>query len=273
MLRQRLLSVLVITPPVFAAVWWGGWWFFALLAIAALLVAWELYRLLVPSGKAHRLLYSGLAFFLLALLLLPRIAFWPGLAVVVTLPLLWPWLKKYPPTGSAAYYLRLLLTQDGIIFLGWTLGYFLLLRDTEFGRGWVFLALATTVATDSVAFLWGRTWGKHHLAPAISPRKTWEGAIAGFLAALGTSLLFDFIFHLPLSFAQALLLGGLISLAAQAGDLAESWLKRKTGVKDSSNLIPGHGGVLDRLDSHILTGIVVYYYVLSYNAGWLSWLP
>jgi phosphatidate cytidylyltransferase len=111
----------------------------------------------------------------------------------------------------------------------------------------------------------GRALGRHHLAPNISPGKTWEGAIAGVFGAIGISLLFTLAtpLHLQLlSYGQAILLGLLVSIAGQLGDLAESLLKRNMGVKDSGKLIPGHGGFLDRLDSILFAGIVVYYYVI-----------
>lgn len=258
MLRKRLLSALVLLLPVVAATWWGGPWFFALLALAALLGAWEFYRM-PSSGKAQPLTYLGILGVLLLLatqLMLPP----PPLVVsgAVIIPMLWLITRPY----SERAFFRWMWLLGGIIYLGWTLGYFLPLREMEGGREWVFLTLFATFASDSAAFLCGRAWGRRPLAPAISPSKTWEGAIAGFLAALGVSLFLAFLLRLPLSYAEALLLGGLISLAAQTGDLVESRLKRNMGVKDSGKLIPGHGGVLDRLDSLIFTGIVVYYYVL-----------
>lgn len=158
-------------------------------------------------------------------------------------------------------------TIAGILYTGWLLGYLVALRDLDSNRtwqSWVFLALFTTFASDTAAFFVGRALGRHKLAPQISPGKTWEGAIAGVLGAILVSLFF--VLPTPLSLHlnwwQAIPLGLLVSILGQLGDLAESLFKRNMGVKDSSHLIPGHGGVLDRMDSVVFAGIVVYYYVI-----------
>jgi phosphatidate cytidylyltransferase len=145
------------------------------------------------------------------------------------------------------------------------------LRGLEEGRNWVLFALFTTIASDTIAFFVGRTFGKHHLAPNISPGKTWEGTIGGIGGAVLISFLFSssklFSLNNPLfiqhfSYWQAILLSIMVSVFGQLGDLVESLLKRNMGVKDSGRLVPGHGGFLDRIDSIIFAGIVVYYYAL-----------
>jgi len=160
----------------------------------------------------------------------------------------------------------------GILYIGWLLSYLVALRGLDDGRDWVFLALFATFGSDTAAFFVGRALGRHKLAPNISPGKTWEGAIAGVFGSIIVSLVLVNLLSLPLSNVGAILLGLLISLFGQLGDLVESLLKRNMGVKDSSKLIPGHGGFLDRIDSIIFTGLVVYYWVLADNAGWLNWL-
>jgi phosphatidate cytidylyltransferase len=149
----------------------------------------------------------------------------------------------------------------GILYIGWMLSYWVQLRGLEDGRELVFLAMFTTFASDTSAFFIGRTWGKHALVPAISSGKTWEGAIGGLLSSIAASFIISVIFTLPFSYWQIALVGLIISVFAQLGDLVESLLKRNTGVKDASKLIPGHGGILDRLDSLIFTGVIVYYFV------------
>jgi phosphatidate cytidylyltransferase len=130
------------------------------------------------------------------------------------------------------------------------------------GRDWVFFVLFTTFGSDTIAFFVGSALGRHKISPHISPGKTWEGAIAGVFGAIIVSLLLVIILDLPLSYGQAILLGLLVSVFGQLGDLTESWFKRNMGVKDSGKLLPGHGGVLDRMDSIVFAGIVVYYYVI-----------
>jgi phosphatidate cytidylyltransferase len=154
----------------------------------------------------------------------------------------------------------------GILYVGWLLGYLVALRGFEDGRNWIFLALFATFGSDTAAFFIGRALGRHPLAPRISPAKTWEGAVAGVAGAILVSLFFILPTPLTLShhlnWAQAIVLGLLVSVFGQLGDLIESLLKRTVGVKDSGKLIPGHGGVLDRMDSIVFAGVVVYYFAL-----------
>jgi phosphatidate cytidylyltransferase len=151
------------------------------------------------------------------------------------------------------------------------LSYWLNLRGLEDGRNWVYLAMLTTFGNDTGAYFIGRARGKRKLAPTISPSKTWEGAVGGLICAILAATVIAMILRLisvelgaPFAFAywQVITLGFLVGLFAQLGDLVESLLKRNMGVKESGNLLPGHGGVLDRFDSLIFVGAVVYYYVL-----------
>jgi phosphatidate cytidylyltransferase len=158
-------------------------------------------------------------------------------------------------------------TLTGILYMGWMLGYYVALRQLDHGRELVILAVFTTFACDTSAFFVGRAWGRHHMAPMISPHKTWEGAIGGFVGAVAAALVLRSLlslgdWSLPLNYVEAIGLGCIIGVVAQLGDLLESLLKRRAGVKDSGNLIPGHGGVLDRIDSLVFTGLIVYYFVL-----------
>jgi phosphatidate cytidylyltransferase len=151
----------------------------------------------------------------------------------------------------------------GILYVGWLLSILVSLR-LEAGRNWLYLALFTTFASDSAAYFIGKAFGRHKMAPSISPGKTWEGAVGGVCGAVILSLLFTLAtpLQLPLSYLQAIILGILISVFGQIGDLAESALKRSGGVKDSGNLMPGHGGLLDRMDSIVFAGAVVYLYYI-----------
>ena len=136
------------------------------------------------------------------------------------------------------------------------------------GRSWVLPSLIAVVwATDTGAYLTGRTLGKHAMAPSISPNKTWEGAAGGFLSAIVTAIALGLIFEAvsPLDLAvprwQQIIIGATVGGLAQWGDLFESKLKRISNVKDTGSIIPGHGGVLDRLDSILISVPAVYYLV------------
>jgi phosphatidate cytidylyltransferase len=121
------------------------------------------------------------------------------------------------------------------------------------------LALFTVFGTDTAAFFVGKAFGRHRMAPRISPGKTWEGAAAGLLAGVAVALLLDALFGLPLALWAAALVGAGVGMVAHGGDLVESALKRYVGAKDTGRLIPGHGGILDRLDSVVLSLVLVYY--------------
>jgi phosphatidate cytidylyltransferase len=259
-------------PLLVTIIWFGEPWFTILVALWGLLAALEFYRM-VAASRISPLTYFGLIWTLLFILsphfdyatLTPFL-----LTSAVILSLIWLLLRRQKEGAFIGW----AWTIGGILYIGWLLSHFVTLRELDDGRNWVFLALFTTFASDTAAFFVGRALGKHHLAPRISPGKTWEGAIAGVFGAIILSLFFTlpklFTVSNPLylqdfSYWQAILLGLLISIFGQLGDLVESLLKRNMGVKESGTLIPGHGGVLDRLDSVVFAGVVVYYYVIWFT--------
>ena len=281
MLKKRLITALWGIPLLAAVVWFGEPWFTVLVAAWAALAVFEFYRL-AAAPKVSPLTYFGLVWSLLFILsrnanllayLEPR--FDPDLLTpllltsAVVFSLIWLVVRRQQDGAFPGW----AWTMAGILYLGWLLGYLVSLRGLEDGRNWIFLALFATFGSDTAAFFIGRALGRYRLAPRISPGKTWEGAIGGVFGAILVSLLFilptPFSLSAHLNWGQAILLGMLVSVFGQLGDLVESLLKRNAGVKDSGKLIPGHGGVLDRMDSIIFAGVVVYYYVLSLNAGWL----
>ena len=274
MLKRRVITALWGIPLLIAAVWFDQPlpWFTVLVAIWGLLAAFEFYKM-VAGTKVPPLTYFGLIWTLLFILsrdseLLSIIE--PHFNLTLLTPLLLTsavvlsliWLLVRPQKEGA--FVGWVWTLAGILYLGWLLSHFVALRGLDDGRNWVFLALFATFASDTAAYFVGRALGRHHLAPAISPGKTWEGTIAGVFGAIIVSLLFTLpsCFNLPLGYGQAILLGFLISLFGQIGDLTESLFKRNIGVKDSGSLLPGHGGFLDRIDSVVFAGVVVYYYVI-----------
>ncbi len=257
---QRTITILIGLPTLIIIVWFGEPWFTLLIALGAVLGNIEFYRMVIPS-KAQSFAYFGLPWSLLFVLSphFENVATIPTLVTLtVVLCSIWflflPW--REATLGNWAW------TITGVLYIGWMLSYWVEIRSLTDGRYWALLAFLTTFASDTGAFLVGRTWGKHLLTPKISPGKTWEGAIGGGVGAIATSLILSTIFHLRINLWQTLLLGFFVSLFAQLGDLVESLLKRNAGVKDSSRLIPGHGGILDRIDSIIFSGAVVYYYVV-----------
>ena len=274
MLKQRVITALLGIPLLIATIWFDKPlpWFTVVVAIWGLLAVFEFYRL-VTAAKVPPLTYFGLIWTLLFILsrnsdLLSILE--PHFDVNLLTPLLLVsaviisliWLLLRPQREGA--FIGWAWTIAGILYVGWLLSYFVALRGMDGGRNWIFFTLFTTFASDSAAFFVGRAWGKHHLALRISPGKTWEGAIAGVFGAIIVSLFFILPtpLFLPLIYWQAVLLGLLVSIFGQLGDLAESLFKRNMGVKESGKLIPGHGGLLDRMDSVVFAGVVVYYYVV-----------
>jgi phosphatidate cytidylyltransferase len=153
-------------------------------------------------------------------------------------------------------------TVFGAVYAGFTLSHLVLLRALDSGTELVIIVLASVWAMDVFAYLVGSAIGTHPLAPHISPKKSWEGFIAGTVGTVTAWLIGWFLIHPALPWWYFALTGVVVSVAALLGDLAESRLKRETGVKDSGRLLPGHGGFLDRFDSLIVVSIVVYYVML-----------
>lgn len=131
------------------------------------------------------------------------------------------------------------------------------------GKAWIFFLLAVVFATDTGAFYGGKIWGSRPLSPILSPKKTWEGAVVGWICGALLGLFFFKILHLGDVGPRGLLLASLLSLAAQTGDLAQSLIKRSHGVKDSGRILPGHGGILDRVDGLLFAVPLLYAILLA----------
>ncbi len=256
MLRTRVISAAFLVVVVGVPAILGGWPFLALIAVIAGLGAWEYSKLLRQGGyQPSAALAIGLS------LLFVAQARWPELlplapvltAAVLASLLLTLWHKSPQPATDWA------LALAGALYLGWLMGHFVLLRNLPDGLAWLALAALVVWAADVSAYFGGRAFGRHPWWPRHSPKKTWEGYLAGVLAATLAAALLGRIL-LDLSWLEGLALGLLAGLLAPLGDLAESMIKRQVGAKDSSNLIPGHGGVLDRIDTMLITIPLVYYW-------------
>jgi phosphatidate cytidylyltransferase len=263
MLRTRLLTALWGIPLLLLAAWFDTPlpWFVIFASIWGVLAAYEFYRITGVS-KSLVLTCFGMIWVLLFMLRpqfpdkleLPLLlTSGAGLSLIMLV-----FLKKKDGIFSSWAWM-----MGGILYAGWLLSYLAALR-IEAGRVWLLLALLATFGSDTAAYFTGKAIGKHKLAPAISPGKTREGAIGGLLGAVIVSLLFTLNtpVQLPISYWQAIILGLAISIFGQIGDLVESLLKRNCEVKDSGKWMPGHGGLLDRMDSVVFAGVAVYLYYI-----------
>lgn len=256
MLSQRVLSAVIMLPIVLVATYVGGPWFFALVAVAALGAGYEYLLLLRRGGYAVNwaLTLALIAQFLVdALYPNARIA-GGGLALIGMALMTWQVLAGNAPGSLASWALNL----AGAVYVGWSASHFVSLRALDRGLYWLILAFAITWICDSGAYFVGRARGKTPFFPKISPKKTREGAIGGAISGVLTGLVGGLLMGLP--WYHGLALGVLGTLGSTFGDLSESVIKRQIGVKDSSHLIPGHGGVLDRVDSLLFNVVIVYYY-------------
>lgn len=259
MLGTRTLSALVLAPPALAAAWAGGTAFAVLAAIAAAIMCWEWHGMVRRGfGWSGRLAAGCSA---LACLLAMALPLW-AVAVVAAGALASAVLAD---TAAAR-----LWTAAGALYAGLPSVALVWLRGGVAGREVLFWLLLTVWATDIGAYGFGRMIGGPLLAPAVSPKKTWAGLLGGMVSAAAVGAAFAAIAGTgdpPMVAAGS----ALLAVVAQSGDLLESWVKRRWGVKDASNIIPGHGGVLDRVDGLLAAGAAVAAVTLATGAEVLSW--
>ena len=256
---SRIVVAALLLPLVLGVVWLGGWWLFGLAAAGGLLALHEL----CAMARALRPIVLGGYVGLVLTLLGAQLggSTWLLAGILSTLPaaLLVFFVSSARQHAVAGFAVTLL----GVAWVGGGLSLLMLLRDEpDDGRLLIFTTLLAVFADDTGAFFVGRTIGRHRLAPAISPGKSWEGFVAGTLAAVLVTF-FALYEQDVVTTGESLVLGLVIALSATMGDLFESAVKRDLGVKDSGRLLAGHGGVLDRLDSLLWAGPAAYVTLLA----------
>lgn len=270
---QRWLTALIAMPIILSFNWFGGWAAFAATLLIVVIGSFELHYMLVHAGYRPVTGVSlGLGIlFLIAAMLPPAIHLLVlEISVGAALPIAFSWFLLRKKLDGALIDWALTLATP--LYLGWPMSLVLLVRGYESAvwhpasGGWIYLpagawwlltALVGVWVFDGAAFFSGRYFGRHKLAPLISPGKTWEGVVGGFVFCIVACLIVTVV-PLSLPWYLAVLLALLIGSAATLGDLAESLIKRQTNVKDSGQMMPGHGGLLDRIDSLLFAFIVVY---------------
>ena len=260
---SRVLVAAVGLPVVLGLLWLGGWWLFLLVVVAGVIALHEFYAMTRPLRPVAIAGHAGLIGVLFALQVSTMT--WALGALLGSLGLAFL-LKGFTGTRGSAT-VSVSTTLLGPAWIGFGLGFVMLLREPHaHGRLAAFTLLLAVFADDTFAYLGGRLLGRHKLAPALSPGKTLEGFVAGSIACVFVT--FVSLYHDRNSFltiGQSLLLGVVIMVAAPAGDLFVSMLKRDMGVKDTGQLLGGHGGMLDRLDSILFASVASYYTILAFT--------
>lgn len=260
---MRWITGLLLLVAVLLAVLWAPRWLFAcVLCGAALLGQKELLAMIAPGAPGGSRLLIFLAtcllfgsLFLRHILLLPLLltlwCFLPMLVSLFTAPAPTPETSRQAAAGALA-----------CLYVALPLAILVLVDRYPHGQTWMLFLLTAVAASDMGAFYAGRLFGAHKLAPMTSPKKTWEGAVGGVLASVIAGSLFLRATHLHPVGLESLLLTLGLSITEQIGDLCESALKRAHGVKDSGSLLPGHGGILDRIDGFLFAIPFFYAYLL-----------
>ena len=263
----RLITAAVGIPMLAIIVWVGGPVFTIVVAAVAAIGAVEVCEMarrqgLSPARYVAAILAAALVLsqYLLADQwstpeFLPLLVISAGLAAAALILII--------PLGGSLRARTVGVTLGAIVYPGALLAHAPLLRGAEQGLEWIVFLLAVTFSTDTAAYIVGKAIGKKPLAPTISPNKTWEGAIAGLFGALVAAVAVAWVLDLDAAVPSIVMLGGLMGVVGQTGDLFESKLKRLADVTESGWLLPGHGGVLDRLDSIVFNLALVYYFVIG----------
>jgi len=261
----RIGTAAVLIAVVLAALIAGSVWVYAAMAVvlgAALIEYWQLTRAM--GTPAPLWLLFPLSY---ALLLRDRLPPWASVTLLLAAATVVGLTTMVVVRDWRGSLTRWALAVGGSLYLAFTLSFYLSLYflhqpdPNHLGFGYVIAVFGAIWVGDTAAMVAGLRFGRHHFFSRISPKKTVEGAVAELLASTVFFAIVGLV--LNIGFPHNIVIGLLIGIFAQVGDLVESQIKRTAGVKDASHLIPGHGGILDRIDSLLLVGVVVYYYVTS----------
>lgn len=257
---RRIYTVLVLAPLLYAVIrYLPPLAFSGVVVLAGALALFEFYRLCFSDRSRSWLIGIGLAGFTAVILG----AHWPDLIVPSLLATLIAIISV--PLFSRAPLEQSLrdgaMTLFGVLYLGLTLGPLSMTRLLPQGEWLIFFLLLVTWASDTGAYYVGTLYGRHRLAPTISPKKSYEGLVGGVIGAIIAAYIIRWWFLPELSELDCLVLATLLTITGLWGDLTESAMKRSVGIKDSGGILPGHGGMLDRLDSLLFTAPAFYYYV------------
>jgi phosphatidate cytidylyltransferase len=257
--KKKVWAGVIIVPPLILLVIWGPSFTLSLMVLAATYLGLrEFYNLTLPGlKKVERLVGIGLGLILTALLSCGNLKMVPLFLVLILLVLSVLFMGTSQNHASTITHIG--ISFFGILYIGFLLSHVSLIRNLPNGKQWALFLMVTVWAGDISALSGGSLFGRHKLYPKISPKKTYEGLIGGILGSIAVALAFGLLFLSNVEKGVLILLAMGIGIFGQLGDFSESMIKRSAQVKDSGNLIPGHGGMLDRLDSFLFSSPCLYY--------------
>jgi len=262
---KRWLTGIIAVPALIYIIGFGPrWLFYALLLLFSIIGLFEYFRITSPKQPLPIKIVSFILTFFLFYFIAngPFFMFLAVASLSVIVPFCF-YLFFYPDQRPQALE-EMAKIIFGLIYICVPLGLLIFIDKHPKGNIWIFFLLFVIFMTDTGAFYFGRLFGKHKLYPSVSPGKTWEGAIGGFFSGLLGVVIFSFFFPSYSINLFVWILAASLSILCQVGDLAESMLKRNCGVKDSGKILPGHGGVLDRIDG-LLFAVPILYIFLSWS--------
>ena len=268
MLGKRLLVAIVLLPVGMAAILAGGWYLTALVAAFMGLAAWEYVSLFHAGGlkPAGVLVVAGTLLIVIGRKLNGfESAPWI-ISLLILLSMTWHLVAYERGRDQAGT--DFAVTLGGMLYIGWFGAYFLSVRDLPDGKWWILMVLPAVWFADTGAYFIGKRFGRHLLSPRLSPKKTWEGYIGGIFTGIILTAIFAYLWRLGagpdsgITVVRGAVMGLVMGIFPTLGDLGESMIKRQMGVKDSGNLLPGHGGAFDRIDSWLWAVVIGYYMIL-----------
>lgn len=260
MINKRVLTSIVLIPLLYVIVWKLPPGFFVLLAVAAAVLGqYEFYRM--AQGRVTRPLMAAAMLLGALLVFVMALPGKQGMLFITSALLLLMLTRLFSPRPVDGAFDDIALAFLGVFYAAMLFGFQAMIRIGVNGKLWLVFMYLVIWASDTGAYYIGTAWGKHRLYEKISPKKSVEGLIGGVIAAVVVGLICRAGFFPSLGLAEAAALGFVLALVGTLGDLTESLLKRSAGVKDSGTLIPGHGGVLDRMDSMLFAAPALYYYI------------
>jgi len=258
---KRVLTALILIPILVYIVQFAPVAVCIGVIFVAMLLALQEYLSLVDIRVSFRVVSSLIA----ATATLVHI--WPQFYFVLLIgAMLLLMLALFSSLELAAGFRAAVSSFFGAAYVGGLMGFLIAVRMWNGGEDFLMMLLIIIWAGDSFAYFAGKSFGRHKLSPAVSPNKTWEGAIAGFVFGIVAAVLCKFTFIPGIQLVHAIGLGAVVGISGQIGDLCESIVKRAAKVKDSGGMIPGHGGMLDRVDSLLFGAPAMYYYLSFFHS-------